>query len=78
MGEAREREENGGAYQAERASGGDKRVFYDTGPSDFHNSSIRFTNFEKGKITSVGKLHRDVVTVNSSEVNWKTQVIMAK
>lgn len=54
-------------------------VFYTTStPGDFHNHSIRFATFWKGKITSVGKLHRDVITVNSDEVNWKTQVLMAK
>jgi len=54
-------------------------VFYSTqAPYDYHNNSIRFTTFYKGRITSVGKLHRDVVTVNSDEVNWKTQVITAK
>ena len=54
-------------------------VFYTTTePSSFHNNSIRFTTFWKGKITSVGKLHRDIITVNSYEVNWKTQVLTAK
>ncbi len=54
-------------------------VFFTTQlPYDYHNNSIRFTTFTKGRITSVGKLHRDVITVNSNEVNWKTQVIIAK
>ncbi len=54
-------------------------VFYTTSqPGDFTNHSIRFVSFRKGKITSIGKLHRDVITVNSDEVNWKTQVVMAK
>lgn len=54
-------------------------VFYTTTePGDFRNHSIRFVSFRKGKITSIGKLHRDVITVNSDEVNWKTQVVMAK
>lgn len=54
-------------------------VFFTTqDPGDFHNHSIRFTTFYRGKITSIGKLHRDVITVNSTELNWKTQVIMAK
>jgi len=54
-------------------------VFFTTqDPSDFHNQSIRFTTFYKGKITSIGKLHRDVVTVNSTELNWKTQILTAK
>jgi formylmethanofuran dehydrogenase subunit B len=54
-------------------------VFYTTNdPGSFHNNSIRFTTFWKGKITSVGKLHRDIITVNSYEVNWKTQVVTGK
>lgn len=54
-------------------------VFFTTeDPADFRNNSIRFASFRKGKITSVGKLHRDVITVNSDEVNWKKQVVMAK
>ncbi len=54
-------------------------VFYTTQtPGDFHNNSIRFASFQRGKITSVGKLHRDVVTVNAHELNWKTQLIMGK
>ncbi len=56
-----------------------RAVFYTTQPSyDFHNESIRFTTFSQGKITSIGKLHRDVVTVNSDELKWKEQVIIAK
>ena len=54
-------------------------VFFTIQPSsDFHNNSIRFASFQKGKITSIGKLHRDVITVNSNEINWKTQVVMGK
>jgi hypothetical protein len=54
-------------------------VFYTRSePAEFRNHSIRFASFQKGKITSIGKLHRDVITVNSDEVNWKKQVIVAK
>ena len=54
-------------------------VFYTTTePSDYHNSSIRFATFYLGKITSIGKLHRDIITVNAHELNWKTQVLSGK
>ncbi|MFB3925605.1 MAG: tudor domain-containing protein [Syntrophales bacterium] len=54
-----------------------QRVLYSINePEDWDNASIRFAYFNKGKITSLEKLHRNVIVVNSSEVKWDRQVLV--
>jgi hypothetical protein len=54
-----------------------QRVLYTTqNPDSWRNNSIRHADFMKGKITSIGKLHRNVVTINAQEVSWNTRVLI--
>lgn len=56
-----------------------RQVFYTTqDSSDFNNNSIRYTTFNSGKITSIGKLHRNIIAIGTNEVKWNEQVITAK
>ncbi len=54
-----------------------QRVFYTTSnPDDWPNKSIRFASFQKGKITSIGKLHRNIVQVGTQELRWDKQILI--
>lgn len=54
-----------------------QRVLYTDSPAtDWNDGTIRKARFFKGKITTIGKMHRNIIEVNGTEVRWDQQVLI--